>query len=147
MWQAHPRTKGSTGYPDAVREAAHFKSDLFLGASFQSLPVVQSEAQLCEKRSLGLMDEMNNWTTDPKYLIAEGDTYLKYPDDETYPQLYVNYVKLARVPKFDEDWSPILKAMRAGDYYVSSGEVLLRNWRVEGSGPRRPYNRSEEHTS
>ncbi len=146
MWQAHPRTKGSTGYPDAVREAAHFKSDLFLGASFQSLPVDQSEARICEKRCLGLMDEMNNWTTDPKYLIAEGDTYLKYPDDETYPQLYVNYVKLARVPKFDEDWSPILKAMRAGDYYVSSGEVLLRNWSVEGSGPRRTYNAEVEWT-
>jgi hypothetical protein len=89
---------------------------------------------------------MNNWTADPKYLIAEGDTYLKYPDDETFPQLYVNYLKLDRVPKFDEDWSPILKAMRAGDYYVSSGEVLLRNWSVEGSGPRRTYNAEVEWT-
>ena len=43
MWQAHPRTKGSTGYPDAVRERPHFISDRFLGASFQSLPVDQSE--------------------------------------------------------------------------------------------------------
>ena len=146
MWQAHPRTKGSTGYPDAVRETEHFKSDLFLGASFQSLPVDQSEKRICEKRCLGLMDEMNNWTADPKYLIAEGDTYLKYPDDETFPQLYVNYVKLDRVPNFEEDWSPILKAMRAGDYYVSSGEVLLRNWSVEGSGPRRTYNAEVEWT-
>ena len=31
MWQAHPRTKGSTGYPDAVREWPHFLSDKFLG--------------------------------------------------------------------------------------------------------------------
>ena len=29
---------------------------------------------------------MNNWAG-PKYMIAEGDTYMKYPDDETYPQL------------------------------------------------------------
>ena len=32
MWQAHPRTKGSSGYPDAVRDWEHFKSDRFLGA-------------------------------------------------------------------------------------------------------------------
>jgi hypothetical protein len=146
MWQAHPRTKGSTGYPDAVRESEHFRSDRFLGGSFQSLPVDQSEKRICEKRCLGLMDEMNNWTNDPKYMIAEGDTYLKYPDDETYPQLYVNYVKLDRVPRFDEDWSPILKAMRAGDYYVTSGEVLLRNWGIEGTGARRIYNAEVEWT-
>ena len=60
----------------------------------------------------GLLDEMNNWSG-PKYMIAEGDTYMKYPDDETFPQLIVNYVKLASVPKFDEDWSPIVKALCA----------------------------------
>jgi len=146
MWQAHPRTKGSTGYPDAVRESEHFRSDRFLGGSFQSLPVDQSEKRICEKRCLGLMDEMNNWTADPKYLIAEGDTYLKYPDDETYPQLYVNYVKLDRVPKFDESWSPILAAMRAGDFYVTSGEVLFRNWAIEGSGAHRTYTAEVEWT-
>ena len=146
MWQAHPRTKGSTGYPDAVRESEHFRSDRFLGGSFQSLPVDQSEKRICEKLCLGLMDEMNNWTADPKYLIAEGDTYLKYPDDETYPQLYVNYVKLDRVPKFDESWSPILAAMRAGDFYVTSGEVLFRNWAIEGSGAHRTYTAEVEWT-
>jgi hypothetical protein len=145
MWQAHPRTKGSAGYPDAVREQPYFLSDRFLGGSYQSLPVDQSEKRLCEKRCLGLMDEMNNWTG-PKYLIAEGDTYMKYPDDETFPQLVVNYVKLDRVPKFDEDWSPILHAMRAGDFYVSSGEVLLRNWNLEGAGAHRTYTAEVEWT-
>jgi hypothetical protein len=146
MWQAHPRTKGSTGYPDAVRESEHFRSDRFLGASFQSLPVDQSEKRICEKRCLGLMDEMNNWTSDPKFLIAEGDTYLKYPDDETYPQLYVNYVKLDRVPRFEESWSPILAAMRKGDFYVTSGEVLFRNWNVLCNGASCSYNAEVEWT-
>jgi hypothetical protein len=50
------------------------------------------------------------------------------------------------VPRFDEDWSPILKAMRAGDYYVTSGEVLLRNWSIEGTGARRIYNAEVEWT-
>jgi hypothetical protein len=146
MWQAHPRTKGSTGYPDAVRESEHFPSDRFLGGSFQSLPVDQSEKRICEKRCLGLMDEMNNWTADPKYLIAEGDTYLKYPDDETYPQLYVNYVKLDRVPRFDESWSSILHALRAGDFYVTSGEVLFRSYAIEGTGAHRTYTAEVEWT-
>jgi hypothetical protein len=145
LWQAHPRTKGSTFYPDLVREKPHFLSDRFLGASYQSLPVDQSEKRLCEKRCLGLLDDMNNWTG-PKYLIAEGDTYMKYPDDETFPQLIVNYVKLDRVPKFDEDWSPLFRTMRAGDFFVSSGEVLLRNSSIEGAGPKRTYNAEVEWT-
>jgi len=145
MWQAHPRTKGSAGYPDAVRDQAHFLSDRFLGGSYQSLPVDQSEKRLCEVRCLGVLDDMNNWSG-PKYMIAEGDTYMKYPDDETFPQLIVNYVKLPSVPKFDDDWTPIVKAMRAGDYFVSSGEVLFRNWAIEGAGPHRTYTAELEWT-
>jgi hypothetical protein len=145
MWQAHPRTKGSTGYPEAVREMDHFKSDRFLGASYQSLPVDQSEPRLCEKRCFGVLDDMNNWAG-PKYLIAEGDTYAKYPDDETYPQLIVNYLKLARLPRFDEDWNPVLRAMRAGDFFVSSGEVLFRNCAIEGAGVHRNFSAEVEWT-
>jgi hypothetical protein len=136
VWQAHPRTKGSTGYPDEIRETVHFRSDRFLGGSFQSLPADLSHKRICEERCFGVLDDMNNWTG-PKYLIAEGDTYMKYPDDETYPHLYVNYVKLDRLPRFTEDWTPILKAMRAGDFFVSSGEVLFRNLSLQGSGAKR----------
>jgi hypothetical protein len=146
MWQAHPRTKGSAGFPDAVRDQAHFLSDRFLGGSYQSLPVDQSEKRLCEARCLGLLDDMNNWGAGPKYMLAEGDTYMKYPDDETFPQLIVNYVKLGSVPKFDGDWTPIAKALRAGDYYISSGEVLVRNSSIEGAGARRTYTAELEWT-
>ncbi len=145
VWQAHPRTKGSTGYPEAIRDTAHFLSDRYLGASYQSLPVDLSESRLCEKRCFGTLDDMNNWVG-PKYLIAEGDTYAKFPDDETYPHLMVNYVKLDRVPRWDEDWSPILQAMRAGDFFVTSGEVLLRRFAVEGSGAQRTVTADVEWT-
>jgi hypothetical protein len=138
VWQAHPRTKGSAGYPDAVRETEHFRSDRFLGGSYQSQPVDLSEKRICEVRCLELLDDMNNWTG-PKYMIAEGDTYQKFPDDETFPQLIVNYVKIPRVPKFDESWSSILGAMRAGDFFVSTGEVLFRGYGIEGSGPTRTF--------
>jgi hypothetical protein len=145
VWQTHPRTKGSAGYPDASREKDFFRSDRFLGGSFQSLPVDLSQKRLCEVRCLGLFDDMNNWAG-PKYMIAEGDTYMKYPDDETYPQLVVNYVKLDRVPKFDNGWSPVLDAMRAGNYFVSSGEVLLHNSGIEGAGSKRTFTAEAEWT-
>ncbi|MCU1263668.1 MAG: hypothetical protein JWO80_6553 [Bryobacterales bacterium] len=145
VWQTHPRTKGSAGYPDAVREKDFFRSDRFLGGSFQSLPVDLSQKRLCEVRCLGLLDDMNNWTG-PKYMVAEGDTYMKYPDDETFPQLVVNYVKLSQVPTFDDGWTPVLAAMRAGDYFVTSGEVLLRNSGIEGSGSKRTFNAEAEWT-
>src|SRR5262245_54369641 len=61
VWQAHPRTKGSSGYPDAIRESVHFRSDRFLGGAYQSLPVDLSESRLCEVRCLGALDDMNNW--------------------------------------------------------------------------------------
>lgn len=145
VWQTHPRTKGSAGYPDATRDTDFFNSDRFLGGSFQSLPVDQSEKRLCEGRCLALLDDMNNWTG-PKYMLAEGDTYMKYPDDETYPQLVVNYVKLDSVLKYSDGWMPVLKALRAGDYFVTSGEVLFRNFGIEGNGPHRFYNAEVEWT-
>lgn len=145
MWQTHPRTKGSAGYPDAVRHSEHFMSDRFLGGSYQSLPVDQSEARLCESRCLGLLDDMNNWAG-PKFMLAEGDTYMKYPDDETYPQLAINYVKLDRVPAFNDGWMPLLDALRAGNYFVSTGEVLFRNWAITGSGANRAYEADVEWT-
>ena len=145
VWQTHPRTKGSTGFPDVVRDKDFFQSDRFLGGSFQSLPVDLSEERLCQQRCFGLLDDMNNWAG-PKYMIAEGDTYMKYPDDETFPQLMVNYVKLDRVPKFKEGWTPVVQALRSGDYFVTSGEVLLRNSAVEGSGTKRTYSAEVEWT-
>jgi len=63
-------------------------------------------------------------------MIAEGDTYMKYPDDETFPQLVVNYIKLDRVPKFSDGWTPVVDTLRAGNYFVTSGEVLFRNWGI-----------------
>jgi hypothetical protein len=134
FWQAHPRTKGSTGYPEAVREMEHFRSDRFLGASYQSLPVDQSEKRICEKRCFGVLDDMNNWAGP------------KYPDDETYGQLTVNYVKLDRVPKFDDGWTPVMRALRAGEFFVSSGEVLLHGYGVEGTGAQRRYKAEVEWT-
>ncbi len=133
VWQAHPRTKGSTGYPDAIRETEQFHSDRYLGGAFQSLPVDLSEQRICEARCFGVLDDMNNWAG-PKYLVAEGDTYTKDPSDELYGELAVNYIKLDRLPTFAEDWRPITEALRRGDFFVTTGEVLFRRYAMEGAG-------------
>jgi len=93
------------------------------------LPVDLSESRICEERCFGTLDDMNNWGG-PKYLISEGDTYNKFPEDEIYPHLMVNYVKLDALPRFEQGWSPVLDAMRAGDFFVTSGEVLIPEFEV-----------------
>jgi hypothetical protein len=45
----------------------------------------------------------------------------------------VNYVKLDRLPPPGE-WGPIINAMKNGEYFVTSGEVLISNYSIEGSG-------------
>ncbi len=136
VWQAHPRTKGSTAYPDALRGTELFNSDRYLGGAYQSLPADLSDKRICESRCIGVLDDMNNWSG-PKYLVAEGDTYMKYPEDEIYGEFLVNYIKVDPLPRFDEDWSPITRAMRAGEFFVTSGEVLISDYKVEGSGDDR----------
>lgn len=132
VWQTHPRTKGSTFYPDKIRDSDYFKDDHWLGSAFKSLPVDLSQKRLGEIRCLGTLDDMNNWGR-PKYMLGEVDTYKKYPEYDLYGDFNVNYLKLDRTPGFD-DWSAINRVLRAGDFFVTTGEVLIRNYSVKRSG-------------
>ncbi len=145
VWQAHPRTKGSSGYPEAIRDTEHFRSDRYAGASYQSLPVDLSEKRICESRCFGTLDDMNNWGA-PKYLFAEGDTYQKNPEDDTYGHLLVNYVKADKLPRYNEDWSPVTRSIRDGNFFVTSGEVLIHSSAIEGSGAQRTVTADVEWT-
>ena len=135
VWQTHPRTKGSTGYPDKIRDADYLRSDQWLGTAFKALPVDLSQKRLGEVRCFGTLDDMNNWGR-PKYMVGEVDTYKKFPDYDLYGDFNVNYVRLDRVPGFD-DWSAINRALRGGEFFVTTGEVLIPRWSVEGSGGSR----------
>lgn len=146
LYQTHPRTKNSAGYPDAVRTQDYFLTDRNIGASWESLPVDLSEKRLCEVRCFGVMDDSSNWAPKPKYMLAEGDTYSKWPDDETYPLLSVNYVKLDRVPSFKDGWQPVVEALRSGNFYGATGEVLFHNYGVSGSGAQSVYSAEVEWT-
>jgi len=145
-YTTHPRTKNTAGYPDGYRDKEFFLSDRNIGASWESLPVDLSQKRLCEVRCFGTMDDSSNWAPQPKYMLAEGDTYTKWPDDETYPLLAVNYIKLDRVPSFQEGWGTVIDAMHTGNFYGTTGEVLFHNYGVSGNGPKRVYAANVEWT-
>ncbi|MDQ3278852.1 MAG: hypothetical protein M3Q06_11035, partial [Bacteroidota bacterium] len=129
-WTAHARTKGSTGYPDKYKDESFFSSDRFLGAAWKAMPADLSQPRL-GKRVLDLMDDMANWGH-KKNVIAEADLFTVEPENEMYAHLNVNYLQLNRLPRYEEGWLPVLDAMRQGKFFVTTGEVLLPRFTVNG---------------
>ena len=67
------------------------------------------------------------------------------PYDDTYGMSPVNYVKLDRLPTVD-DMSPIINAMKRGDFFITSGEVLIPSYTLEGTGNQRTVTADVEWT-
>lgn len=150
-FQAHPRTKSSTGYPEGIWNQAWVKNDRYLGVAFKpGMGMDLSEQRLCEFRCFDAVDTMNNMNAGtgvgPKYIISDADTYDKFPHDDIFPGLPVNYIKLAKTPGADEDWSPILASLRKGDFFVTTGQVFITNYAVEGAGNQRTIKADVEWT-
>ena len=150
-YHAHPRTKGTTGYPDLIFDKAWTKNDRYLGVAFKpGMGMDLSEIRMCEWRCFDAIDAMNNLYAEtglqPKYVIADIDTYRKGPEDDLFPNFPVNYLKLDKVPGPDENWRPVLEAMRSGNFFVTTGEILITNYNVEGTGDRRTITADLEWT-
>jgi hypothetical protein len=138
VYMPHPRTKGSTGYPDAIRRTPQFLHDAYRGVGWRwGMGSDLSETRLSDKRVIPLLDDMNNWLArtalEPKYLLAITETYAKAPGDDIYANGPVSYLRLDELPPPGE-YGPIVDVLRRGDYFVSSGEVLIPSHRYEGSG-------------
>ena len=131
-WTAHPRIKASNWTPDAYRDEPFFKSPRWLGAAWKAMPADLSRERLGD-RSLELLDDMANWGLH-KYVLGEVDVFKIDHTHELYGHMNVNYLRLDRVPRFDEDWTPVLDALRNGRFFVTTGEVLLRSFTVGGKG-------------
>lgn len=129
-WTAHARIKGSTGFPDQYKHESFYQSDQFLGAAWKAMPADLSQPNM-GKRVLDLMDDMANWGQ-KKYVIAEADLFKIEPDYELYGHMNVNYLQLDELPKFEEGWQPVLDVMQSGKFFVSTGEILLPNFSVNG---------------
>ncbi len=129
-WVAHARTKASTGYPDKYKDEAFFKSDTYLGAAWKSIPADLSWPKLSE-RVLKLVDDMANWGH-KKHAIAESDIFTITNQNEMYAHLNVIYLKMNKLPAYEQGWQPVLDAMRNGKFFVSTGEVLIPNFTING---------------
>jgi hypothetical protein len=130
MWTAHPRTKSSYGFPDRYRLKDFYLSDHFLGAAWKAMPANLAHPRL-GARVLDLMDDMANWGQH-KYVLGEVDVFKVQPDYELYGHMNINYLKLDRLPRFDDGWQSVLDALRRGRFFVSTGEVLVTDFKVGG---------------
>jgi hypothetical protein len=130
MWTAHPRTKSSFGFPDKYKNEPFYQSDCFLGAAWKALPADLSQPRL-GTRALDLASDMANWGQQ-KYVLGEVDVFKVQPDHELYGHMNINYLKLDKLPRFDDGWQPVLDALRGGKFFVTTGEVLVRQFAVAG---------------
>jgi len=129
-WTAHARIKSSTGFPDHYRNELFFQSNRFLGAAWKAMPADLSDPRL-GSRVLDLLDDMSNWGN-PKYVLGEVDVFKIEPDHELYAHMNVNYLRLDNIPRFEDGWQPVLDALRGGQFFVTTGEVLLPDFTVNG---------------
>jgi hypothetical protein len=127
-WTAHPRIKASFACPDAYKERDWYKDDLWLGGAWKAMPADLSENRL-GVRVLDLLDDMNAWGQ-RKQILGEVDTFELDRTHELYGHMNVNYLKLERRPTPD-DWSPVLRALRSGDFFTTTGEVLIHSFEVK----------------
>ena len=130
VWSAHPRIKASNWTPDIFRDEDFYKADFWLGAAWKAMPADLSSPRLGE-RCLNLFSDMDNWGR-KKYMLGEVDVFKIDHTHELYGHMNINYVRLDRLPKFDEGWRPVLDALRAGRFFVTTGEVLIPEFRVNG---------------
>lgn len=132
MYQTHPRTKGSMGFPDKIRETEHFRDPRYTGAGWKAMPSDLSLPRLGE-RSLKLLDDMNNWGL-RKRLIGEVDVFQIDHTHELYAHMNVNYVRASRLPAWN-DYGTMLETLARGEYFITTGEVLLPEVKIAAAAP------------
>jgi hypothetical protein len=130
FWTAHARIKSSFGFPDNYKNTDFYRSDRFLGAAWKAMPADLSRPTL-GWRVLDLLDESANWGA-RKQAIGEVDIFGVHPDFETYGHMNINYLRLAKLPRFAEGWQPVLDALRGGQFFTTTGEVLIPEFSVDG---------------
>jgi hypothetical protein len=133
-WTSHARIKGSSWTPDIFRNEPFYRSDHWLGAAWKAMPADLSHDRL-GRRALDLLDDMANWGQQ-KYLPGEVDVFKIDHTHELYGHMNVNYVRLEpdRVPSFREGWQPVVNSLRSGQFFVTTGEVLIPGFTVNGQG-------------
>jgi hypothetical protein len=131
VYQTHPRTKGSTGYPDKILSTAYFRDPSYLGTGWKSMPSDLSLPQLGD-RAFKTLDDVNNLGFH-KHMIGEVDVFQLNATDELYGLLNINYLHLPAIPDFDH-YGQILESIQKGDGFITTGEILLSHFTLAGRG-------------
>lgn len=134
----HPRTKGSTGFPDAIASREYFLDPIFSGTGMRwGMGLDGSEQRLCEFRCWPLLDDMSNWMVRAgaplKRLISISEVRHLAPGDDIYGSQPVTYIKLDRVPT-DGNFAPVIDALQNKEVFWTTGEVLARNLTITPQG-------------
>lgn len=129
VYQTHPRTKGSTGYPDAIESTSYFRDPRYFGVGWKAMPSDLSSPRLGE-RGFKTLDDLNNAGLH-KHMVGEDDLFQIHTTDELYSQMNIDYVKLAALPDFDH-YGKLIEAVAKGDDFISTGEVLLPSVAITG---------------
>jgi len=135
-WTTHPRIKASYMTPDAFKDEPFYRSGVWLGAAWKAMPADLSNDRL-GVRGLDLLDDMSNWAVgapveQKKYMPGEVDVFEIDHTHELYGHMNVNYLRMAKVPAY-EDWSGVLEVLRRGDFFVSTGEVLIHSFDLDAA--------------
>ena len=121
-YETHPRTKGSTGFPDKILNTDYFKDSSYLGTGWKAMPSDLSSPRLGE-RAFKTLDDLNNLGLH-KHMIGEVDVFQISAADELYAHMNINYLRLPALPSFD-NYDSIFKSIEKGDGFITTGEILL----------------------
>jgi hypothetical protein len=131
MYETHPRTKGSTGFPDKILGEAFFKDARYFGVGWKQMPSDLSSPRLGE-RGFKTVDDLNNLGLH-KRMIGEVDVFQLDTTHELYAHMNVNYLKLDALPDF-EHYGRVMDAAANGDGFISTGEILLPKVTISNAG-------------
>ena len=148
-WTAHPRIKGSVYRPDSYNTESWYRNPNWIGAVWKALPGDLSKR--LGERAFIVLDEMRKWG-DQKYLHGEVDLMVHGTGEyrgvpvvdnhmdsthEVYGHMSVNYLGIPSVPSFPSGppyttggWHSVLSALKTGNYFTTTGEILIHSWQV-----------------
>jgi len=135
VYETHPRTKGSTGFPDAILDTPWFADNHYRGTGWKQMPSDLSSPRLGE-RAFKVHDDLANRGFHKK-LFGEVDVFQLDDTHELYAHMNVNYVRMPALPSW-RDYSQVLDALGRADGFVTTGEILLPrvDWQPAGDTVR-----------
>ena len=99
----------------------------------------------CEYRCQPLFDDMSNWladTADPARSTSCRSREVRYQAaGRRHLRQLAGQLREARRAAAADDVTPLIRTLMRGDYFVTSGEVLIPDYRCRGAAPGAPSRR------